>query len=188
MDPKALFDAIRRIKGSALTDADVALVNSVIDAKPVPPVGAYVDPLLLAQLKIDEGLRLRAYRDTVGVWTIGYGRAYVPPGTVWTREQAEAALVEDIISHNATVHRALPWLRNLDPVRRRVIENMHFNMGWDNPKTPKFEGLSGFKNTLARVQAGDFDGAAAGMAASLWAKQVGERADRLIRRMRTGVE
>ena len=48
-----------------------------------------VDPILISDLKRDEGLRLTAYKDTVGVWTVGYGHAHVAPGTVWTQEQAD---------------------------------------------------------------------------------------------------
>ncbi len=47
-----------------------------------------------------EGLRLHAYRDIVGVWTIGFGHTGpdIGPGTVWTREQADQAL-SDRIAH-----------------------------------------------------------------------------------------
>lgn len=178
---KALFDAIREIKGAPLTQAEVDRINRLLQPQTTGP-----DPELIEALKVDEGLRLKAYKDTVGVWTVGYGRAHVPAGTVITREQAEAWLIEDIISHNRTIHAALPWLKNLDPVRRRVVENMHFNMGWDNPKTPELEGLSSFKNTLAHIQAGQWEKAAAGMRGSLWAKQVKGRAQRLAREMETG--
>ena len=137
-----------------------------------------VDPILIADLKRDEGLRLKAYKDTVGVWTVGYGHAHVAPGTVWTQEQAEAALIEDVKKHNAELERAIPWIANLDPVRRRVLQNMAFNLG--------VKGLLGFKNTLAMVQSGDYAGAARGMLNSLWAKQVKGRAVRLAEQMRTG--
>ncbi len=44
-----------------------------------------------ALIKGWEGLRLKAYQDDAGVWTIGYGWTHgVKPGMVWTREQAEA--------------------------------------------------------------------------------------------------
>lgn len=40
-----------------------------------------------------EGLRLYAYQDSVGKWTIGYGWTEgVKPGDVWTKEKAEANL------------------------------------------------------------------------------------------------
>jgi len=137
-----------------------------------------IDPILIADLKSDEGLRLTAYKDTVGVWTIGYGHAHIAPGAVWTQAQAEAALIEDVRKHNAELASALPWIAALDPVRRRVLQNMAFNLG--------VKGLLGFKNTLGMVRAGDYEGAARGMLNSLWAKQVKGRAVRLAEQMRTG--
>jgi lysozyme len=44
-----------------------------------------------------EGCRLEAYRDAVGVWTIGYGHTKgVHSGMVWTQEQADATLREEV--------------------------------------------------------------------------------------------
>lgn len=43
-------------------------------------------------LETREGCVLHAYPDSVGVWTIGYGHAYITPGTVWTQAQADADL------------------------------------------------------------------------------------------------
>lgn len=52
------------------------------------------------ELKQKEGLRLRAYRDSGGVWTIGYGHTKdVKPGDHITEEEAERLLNEDIDSH-----------------------------------------------------------------------------------------
>jgi lysozyme len=178
---KPLFDAIRTIKGSALTLADVAAVNRALGVPGTPePVlrPGEPDPQLIAQLKIDEGCRLTAYKDTVGVWTVGYGHAHVQPGTVWTQSQAEAVLIADVAEHNAKLAAALPWVAKLDPVRRRVLQNMAFNLG--------IAGLLGFKNTLEYVRTGQYGEAADNMLASKWAKQVGQRAVRLARQMRTG--
>ena len=47
-------------------------------------------------------------------------------------------------------------------------------------------GLLGFKNTLGMIERGDYAAAADGMLKSLWAKQVGKRAQRLAQTMRTG--
>jgi len=46
----------------------------------------------------DEGLRLTAYQDSGGVWTIGWGHTgpEVHEGLVWTREQCAAALKHDL--------------------------------------------------------------------------------------------
>lgn len=157
-----------------LTEAAMDTAEEIKGGK----AGGDVDPELIAQLKIDEGCRLTAYRDTVGVWTIGYGHAYVQPGAVWTQAQAEAQLVEDVRKHNAELAERIPWIDDLDPVRRRVLQNMAFNLG--------INGLLGFRNTLEFVRTGQYERAAAGMLASKWAKQVGQRAVRLAQHMRTG--
>lgn len=45
-----------------------------------------------------EGLRLKAYQDVGGVWTIGYGTTgqNIDKHTVWTIEQAEEAIAKDV--------------------------------------------------------------------------------------------
>lgn len=202
MDRKALFDAVRpHAPGGKLKPDWVPMIDALADAMGLPratDAPGDPDPELIAALKKDEGLRLKAYPDPLSPrartgkgsgapWTIGYGRARgIQEGQVITEATAEAWLIEDAREHNRVIHAALPWLKHLDPVRRRVIENMHFNMGWDDPKTPQREGLSGFVNTLAHVEAGRYAQAAAGMRASLWAKQVKGRAERLAREMETG--
>lgn len=202
MDRKALFDAVRpHAPGGKLKPDWVPMIDALADAMGLPRAAdapGDPDPELIAALKKDEGLRLKAYPDPLSPrartgkgsgapWTIGYGRTRgIQEGQVITEATAEAWLIEDAREHNRVIHAALPWLKRLDPVRRRVIENMHFNMGWDDPKTPQREGLSGFVNTLAHVEAGRYAQAAAGMRASLWAKQVKGRAERLAREMETG--
>ena len=134
---------------------------------------------LLPDLRRDEGLRLSAYQDTVGVWTCGYGHAHVAPGTVWTEAQAEAQLEADVAHTEASLDIHLPWWRSLDDIRQDVIANMAFNMG--------VTGLCQFHNTLGAVQRHDWQAAHDGMLASLWARQVGARATRLAEQMLTGV-
>lgn len=160
----------------------------------------------------DEGLRLKAYPDPLsprGVelakpaaqrtpgwqtfsgapWTIGYGHTgpEVYEGLVWTKAQAWTALLHDLQVAEALLDRVLAWWRSLNDARQDVLANMVFNMGWDNPKTPKLEGLSGFTTTLPLIQAGSYGAAADNMLKSLWARQVGGRAKRLAQQMRTGV-
>lgn len=51
----------------------------------------------LELLKGFEGLRLKAYQDVAGVWTIGYGHTRgVFKGLVWTEALAEQGLRDDI--------------------------------------------------------------------------------------------
>lgn len=62
----------------------------------------------LALIKQFEGLRLKAYKCPAGVWTIGYGETRgIRPGMVWTREQAEKALVEGVKPYVNTVAKAI---------------------------------------------------------------------------------
>jgi lysozyme len=170
--------------------ADLARLLERIDAElgGVDIVEA-IDPQLIADLKRDEGLRLEAYPDPLSggdPWTIGYGHTgpEVRQGVVWTQEQCDAALVSDITSHNAELDRALPWVARLDPPRRRVLQNMAFNLGVGVPGGKK--GLLGFKNTLGMIERGEYARAADAMMKSLWASQVKGRAVRLAETMRTG--
>lgn len=174
-----------------------------------------VDPILVAEVERDEGLVLKAYPDPLSPlakwlaaghgrretdlaarglsgapWTIGYGHTgpEVHQGLVWSQAQAAEQLAIDLALHNALLARVLPWSATLSPPRRRVLQNMVFNMGWDNPKTPRLEGLSGFVHTLEAIRTGQWQVAHDGMLASGWAREVGARAVRLANQMLTGVE
>lgn len=128
------------------------------------------------QLRLHEGERLKPYRDTVGKLTIGVGRNLEDRGI--TLEESAMLLANDIAAEERELLRALPWVAKLDEVRQRVLLDMAFNMG--------LAGLLGFKRTLATIQAGDYQAAATMMLDSKWAKQVGQRAERLSRMMATG--
>ena len=140
------------------------------------------DPLLLAELRRDEGVRRWPYADTLGIKTVGVGHNLVahPLSLIYPLDDAEidVILIGDIAEVIAGLDARLPWWRSLNDVRQRVIVNMAFNMG--------IAGLLTFKNTLAAVRGGRYSDAAAGMLASKWAKQVGARAKRLADMMREG--
>ena len=60
----------------------------------------------LSLIKSFEGLRLLAYRDAIGVWTIGYGATRgVKPGMSVTKEQAERMLLNDVQRFEPEVER-----------------------------------------------------------------------------------
>lgn len=139
-------------------------------------MNAFDMPTLVAELKRDEGVRLKPYTDTVGKLTIGVGRNLSDVGI--TEAESTVLLQNDIQRTIAQLDSSLPWWRNLNPVRQRVLINMAFNMG--------MVGLLTFKNTLSAMQNGSYTAAAAGMLASKWATQVGARAERLADMMRTG--
>lgn len=55
-------------------------------------------------LEQHEGLRLTAYQDGGGIWTIGYGHTNgVYPGMTCSQEQADAWLAEDLQSVQGTI-------------------------------------------------------------------------------------
>ncbi len=141
-----------------------------------------MDPneLLIAELRRDEGVRRKPYRCTAGKLSIGAGRNLDDVGL--SDDEIDYLLANDITRSVADLDKHLPWWRKLSPVRQRVMVNLCFNMGIGNDT----RGLRSFKNTLTRIQAGDYDGAARGMAGSKWARQVGARATRLIAMMREG--
>lgn len=135
---------------------------------------------LLEQLKRHEGLRLEAYRDTVGVWTIGYGHTSgVQEGDTCSRMQAESWLQDDAEIAVAGA-RALfgRHTDKLSQVRRAVLANMSFNMG-----TPRLNQFIALERAIWRE---DWRKASAEMVDSRWAGQVGRRAYELAYQMRAG--
>ena len=128
------------------------------------------------EILLDEGLKLRAYRDTVGVPTIGVGHTKgVKDGDIITKKQAIAFLreeMEDAIEDAKSL--CLDW-ENMSGPRKGVMVNMAFNLGRDR--------LSGFKNTLRFINERNYARAATNMLLSKWARQVKGRADRLAYRM-----
>jgi lysozyme len=127
------------------------------------------------QLLLHDGLRLRPYRDTKGVLTIGVGRNLEAKGI--SREEALSLLQNDI--REVTGHlQQYEWYSKLDPIRQKVIIDMCFNLG--------LNGLLRFRNMIAAIEAGDYQAAADHMVNSAWYKQVGSRSRRLERMMRTG--
>lgn len=75
-----------------------------------------------------EGLRLSAYQDSVGVWTIGYGHTKgVYPGMVISLEQANVLLDEDVTSHATGIFKYVQVALNQNQFDALV--SFHFNLG-----------------------------------------------------------
>jgi lysozyme len=79
-----------------------------------------------------EGLRLTAYQDSVGVWTIGYGHtgSDVRPGLTITQQQASDLLLKDVASAVATVNRLVTVKLNQNQFDALV--DFVFNAGGGN--------------------------------------------------------
>ena len=124
---------------------------------------------LIEELKRDEGVELKAYQDTVGIWTIGIGRNLQDVGV--SMAEAEFLLATDIDVAVSELQRTFDWFEDLSDARQRVCVNMCFNLGLTR--------LLGFKKFLAAMEEGDWETAGVEMLDSKWARQVGARSTRL---------
>ena len=142
-------------------------------------MGFVVMNKLQKQLMRDEGFVSYVYTDSLGYLTLGIGRMVDSRrGGGISEDEAMYLLNNDIANRVEALRLAIPWINDLDEARTGVLINMAFQMG--------VNGLLGFKNALACVEIGDYDGAAAGMLNSLWARQTPERAARLAKQMKIG--
>lgn len=126
-------------------------------------------------IKEHEGLRLKPYECTAGKLTIGYGRNLDDNGI--SEVEANALLDNDINSVCIRLESQDFWT-GLCAARQAVLIDMCFNLGWPR--------LSGFRKMLAALRVADYQAAAREMLDSQWAKQVGGRATKLAKIMRTG--
>ena len=131
---------------------------------------------LTAQLIDHEGLRLKPYTDTVGKLTIGVGRNLADRGI--SKQTALDMLDEDIDLSTRELTEAFGWFAALDPVRQRVLIDMHINLGMFR--------LRRFSLMLAAIGRKDYQTAAQEMLNSKWRQQVGRRAITLAAMMRDG--
>lgn len=129
-----------------------------------------------AQLKVDEGVRVKPYRDSLGILSIGIGRNLEDRGL--RPSEVEFMLDNDLDEAEATAKTLFPTFDSLSEARKAVLLNMALNMG-----LPR---LSGFVKFRKAVEAGNFDAAAREMENSGWYSQVGKRAVRLANQMRIG--
>ncbi len=142
-------------------------------------------PLLLADLRRDEGLSLHAYPDPKSggtPWTIGYGHTgpAVRPGQVCTLQEAEAWLEADLAGAETQLTKAIPWWVHLDDVRHDALAELGFNLGVHKL-------VSQFPDTIGAICAGDYAKAGADLAADQWARDVGPaRSGRIVAMLKTG--
>lgn len=134
-----------------------------------------LDKQLVKSIKQHEGLSLKAYKDTEGVLTIGYGHNL--EDFVIPQHTADAWLDIDIQEAIDEAGKLL-FIEKLGRARRNVIIEMVFNLG-----LPRF---LKFKKMIDAVVDSDWEQAATEMLDSKWAEQVGDRAQTLANTMRTG--
>lgn len=117
------------------------------------------------------------YTDSVGVLTIGYGRAIGRIGI--TEDEAELLLEHDVDRVIRDLDFACSWWRKLDEARQGALAELCFQLGLD--------GLLGFRRMLDALRTSDYAAAGAELLASKYAVQVAGRAHRIATVFATGV-
>ena len=118
---KHIFDFLRKISGGKLTQKQVDAADKLIATAyddVTSMLGIATDEMSISPSGIDlirnfESLRLNAYDDGVGVWTIGYGTTKYPngirvkKGDTCTLEQAKSYMQHDLKKFEQTVNSAV---------------------------------------------------------------------------------
>lgn len=127
-----------------------------------------------------EGLKLTAYVDTEGYWTIGYGHK-LPLNQEWdghkiAPEEADNLLTEDM-REARIIAGEFPHFTELNDVRQAVLISMAFQLGAKPLLWPHF---------MAALEARDYAAAADAGLDSRWHRQTQARCEREMTMLRTG--
>ena len=138
------------------------------------------------QLKIDEGVEYKVYLDHLGYPTFGVGHLVLKSdpeygsevGTAVSEERVAECFDKDLDTAIDECYQLYgPGTFNNFPGEvQEILINMMFNMG--RPRLSKFKGMK------SGVDARDWDRAADEMVDSRWYRQVTNRANRLVERIR----
>jgi len=139
---------------------------------------------LREQLEIDEGVKYEIYNDHLGYATFGVGHLVLESdeeyGAALGTPVSESRVVEAFEQDCENVLRDCNILYedfgDLPEEAQQVIANMMFNMG--RPRLSKFKGMK------RGVDSRDWNAAADEMVDSAWYRQVTNRANRLVERIR----
>ena len=139
---------------------------------------------LREELEVDEGVKYEIYNDHLGYPTFGIGHLVLDAdpesgqevGTPVSEDRVAEAFNNDVETVISDCERLYPEFDGLPEEVQLIIANMMFNMG--RPRLSKFKGMK------RGVDAQDWDAAADEMVDSAWYRQVTNRADRLVERMR----
>lgn len=163
--------------------AQIAPVAPVPVPVPVPVVaasGAVSDAAFLSVafplVSKWEGLRLAAYQDIVGVWTVCYGHTKgVEPGDIYSKAQCAALFRAELLEYRAALHRyftAETIAQRLTPARDAAYSSLAYNVGKEG---------AGKSTATRRLNAGDVAG---GCEALTWWNKAGGRVVRGLARRR----
>ena len=139
---------------------------------------------LRKELEVDEGVKYEIYNDHLGYPTFGIGHlvrdsdpeAGAALGTPVTEDRVIEAFNQDVetVLNDCTI--LYGDFNELPEEAQLIIANMMFNLG--RPRLSKFKGMK------AGVDSRDWNKAADEMVDSAWYRQVPNRAERLVKRMR----
>ena len=136
------------------------------------------------QMKIDEGVVYEVYHDHLGLPTFGVGHLVLdtdpefgkPVGTPVDEDRVNECFEKDLDTAISECSVLYEDFDDMPGEVKEILVNMMFNMG--RPRLSKFKGMK------RGVDAQDWNAAADEMVDSNWYKQVTNRADRLVNRMR----
>ncbi|QQO96212.1 endolysin [Acinetobacter phage Minot] len=154
MDVKPFFDAARELAGGRLTQAQVDELNKVVNR--LVPDDVDISDLGVDLIRQFEGLRTRAYQDSVGIWTIGYGTIRYPNGVavkagdVCTEEQAKSYMKHDLQKFVKAVNKLVTV--PLKQTQFDALVSLVYNIG---------EGAFAGSTLLKKLNSKDYAGTAA---------------------------
>ncbi len=139
---------------------------------------------LREEIAEDEGVKYEIYLDHLGLPTFGIGHLVIdsdpehgePVGTEVSEDRVNECFDKDVAIVLSDCETLYPDYNELPEEVQLIIANMMFNMG--RPR------LSQFKGMKRGVDARDWNSAADEMVDSRWYRQVTNRAQRLVDRMR----
>lgn len=180
---KQIFDLLRKMSGGKLTQKQVDAADKLIATAQddvADMLGLAVDQMQVSQSGVDlicdfEGLRLNAYDDGVGVWTIGFGTTIYPggikvkKGDVCTEAQAKAYMAHDLKKFELAVNTAVTVALNQNQFDALV--SLAYNIG---------TGAFGKSTLVKKLNAGDFKGAADQF--NVWINAGGKKMQGLVNR------
>ena len=139
---------------------------------------------LRKELEVDEGVKYEIYNDHLGYPTFGIGHlvrdtdpeAGAALGTPISEDRVIEAFNEDVETVLSDCAILYDDFDDLPEEAQLIIANMMFNLG--RPRLSKFKGMK------SGVDSRDWNKAADEMVDSAWYRQVTNRAERLVTRMR----
>lgn len=180
---KHIFDFLRKISGGKLTQKQVDAADKLIATAyddVTSMLGIATDEMHVSPSGVDlicnfEGLRLKAYDDGVGVWTIGFGTTKYPngirvkKGDTCTLDQAKAYMQNDLKSFEQTVNNTVKVPLNQNQFDALV--SLAYNIG-----------STAFKNSTLVRQLNEGNYKAAANQFNVWVNAGGKRMQGLVNR------